>query len=292
MYRCIRLSGSVCMGIAMLAAAAGVMLFGAVRSFGEESGAAADGIAVPIIMYHSVVKDESLAGEYVVTVDELEEDIKGLLERGYTTVFCSEIADYVESAEGAAELPDKPVVLSFDDGCYNNFYYVLPLLEKYDVKATFAIVGDWCVQAASEEQPSPVYSYMDSDNLRTLVLSGRCELANHGYGMHSLEGRRGMLPLGGESGEDYRRTLWGDLTTVKKLFDKCGQHTTDVLAYPYGFADDQTEELAAQLGYRVTLSCEERVNAVAVGDHSCTKMMGRFNRASGRDIFALIEADE
>lgn len=291
MYRCIRLSGSVCMGIAMLAAAAGVTLFGAVRSFGEESGAEADGIAVPIIMYHSVVKDASLAGEYIVTVDELEADIRGLLERGYTTVFCSEIADYAEGVEGA-QLPEKPVALTFDDGCYNNFYYVLPLLEKYDVKATFAIVGEWCAQAAEEEQPSPVYSYMDSDNLRTLVLSGRCELANHGYEMHSLEGRRGMLPLGGESGEDYRRTLWGDLTSVKKLFEKCGQQTTDVLAYPYGFAEELTEELAAQLGYRVTLSCEERVNVVAVGDSGCTKMMGRFNRASGRDIFALIEADK
>lgn len=286
MYKSYRLSGSVCLGLAMIAAALGVMFFGTLKGFGEE-GEINDGTAVPIIMYHSVVKDPSLAGEYIITADELETDIKGLLARGYTPVFCSEIADF---ADGRGELPEKPVVLSFDDGCYNNFLYVLPLLEKYDVKATFAIVGEWCEQAASEEQPSPVYSYMDCDNLRTLVLSGRCELANHGFEMHSLDGRRGMLQLDSESFEDYRRTLWGDLTRVKKMLEKCGQQRVDVLAYPYGFSSEQTEELTAQLGYRVTLSCEERISVVAVGDYGCLKRMGRFNRASGRDIFAAIDA--
>lgn len=288
MYRCIKLSGRLCLAAAIIAAAVWAVFFCALKGFCEQSDVG-DGTAVPIIMYHSVVKDKSLAGEYIITTDELEADIKGLTERGYTPVFCSELADYVY---GRGELPEKPVVLSFDDGCYNNFYYVLPLLEKYDVKATFAIVGEWCEQACEEESPSPVYSYMDCDNLRTLTLSGRCELANHGYSMHSLEGRRGMLPMAGESGEDYRRALWGDLTEVKRLFERCGQEKTDVLAYPYGFAGEDTEELAAQLGYRVTLSCEERVNTVAVGDYGCIKMMGRFNRASGRDIFELIEESD
>lgn len=290
MFKVFRLSAAVC-----LALSAAVAIFTAVLLSGfskaevsaAENASGGDSRQLPILMYHSVVKDASLCGDYVITTDQLEQDIVWLLKNGYTPVFCNELPPF---AEGRGELPEKPVVLSFDDGCYNNFYYVLPLLEKYKVKAVFAVVGEWTVAAAEQAEPSPVYSSMDTDNLRSLVLSGYCELANHSWAMHGLGeegGRRGVLPMNGESERDYRRALWGDLTDCAKVIRAAGQQPT-TLAYPYGFREDMTEQLVKELGYTVTLSCDERVNTVSVGDYGCLFGMGRFNRPAGRSAEQIL----
>ncbi|MGN0632578.1 MAG: polysaccharide deacetylase family protein [Oscillospiraceae bacterium] len=238
-----------------------------------------EGTELPIVMYHSVVKDSSREGDYVVTVDRLEEDIKYILDCGYTPVFMSEVIDYVENN---GSLPEKPVVITFDDGCYNNFYYVLPLLEKYKVKAVFSVVGEWCMAAGEEAQPDPNYSSMDLENLKSMVYSGWCEVANHTWDMHSLEGRKGVTKMDGESDRDHRIALYNDLTQAQRFLERSGMRP-QVLTYPYGLLDEHSETAAEQLGFKATLGCGEKVNTIAVGDYSCLKNMGRFNRAACED---------
>ncbi len=245
------------------------------KAAGDDGGA----VSVPIVMYHSVRNDPDAAGEYVVTVEELEEDIRYILENGYKPVFCSELEDFVDSD---GELPEKPIVITFDDGSYNNFYYVLPLLQKYHVKAVFSVVGQWCMAAAEGAEPSPVYSYMDIDNLKTMYSSGYCEIANHSWDMHELGERRGAGRMAGESEEDYRRAVYNDVTQAQKLLSQSGM-TPVTYAYPYGICGDMGEQLMKEAGFDVTLSCEERVNKVAKGDYECLRFMGRFNRPSGAD---------
>lgn len=284
MFKTFKLSGTACLCAAMFITTLGILCFGAVgRAYAAKSE---EQVALPIIMYHSVVNDPKFAGDYVVTTDELESDIQYILSAGYTPIFCSEAADFVEN--GTA-LPESPIILSFDDGSYNNFYYVLPLLEKYKVKAVFAPVGKFVEESAGEESPSPIYSYMKGENLKSCVNSGLVELANHTYSMHELEPRKGALRMDGENAQDYRRELWSDLSAEQKLLKECGQEPV-TLAYPYGFLSDESEKYARELGFRVTLSCEERVNKLAVGDYSCTYKMGRFNRSSGRSVQNILES--
>ena len=281
MFGTIKLGKTACLCVSLAAAALCVTVFGAFgRAYAADSKEEnADTRQLPIIMYHSVVKDEALTGDYVITPAELEADLIWLKENGYTAVLCRELPDFVE---GGGELPGKPVVLSFDDGCYNNFYYALPLIEKYGFKAVFAPVGEWTEQAAAEETPSRVYSYMDAENLRTCAMSGRIEIADHTYSMHDLDKRRGVLPKAGEREGDYRRTFWSDLDRSRRLIERITGELPVTLVYPYGYCSGDTEALAAELGYRVTLGCEERVNTVSRGDYGCLSRMGRFNRATGR----------
>jgi peptidoglycan/xylan/chitin deacetylase (PgdA/CDA1 family) len=259
----------------MAAAAFAVLcmaLFRDVSASGED-----DGVNLPIVMYHSIVKDSSAAGEYVATVDELESDIAFLLSEGYTPVFCSEVADFVN---GRVSLPEKPIVLTFDDGCYNSFYYVLPILEKYKVKAVFSVVGEWCMAAGEEAEHSPLYSCMELENVRTLVLSGFCEIANHSWNLHSLDDRRGVCRTDGEDDREYARMLMNDTSQAQNFLKQSGA-ILRTYAYPYGFCSDESEEIIRAFGYDVTLGCEEKTNFVSVGDYGCLVQMGRFNRPSG-----------
>ena len=65
------------------------------------------------LMYHQVLKDESRAGKYIITPNELESDLAYLSENGYVSVLPSQL---VKIREQGGRLPEKTVVITFDDG--------------------------------------------------------------------------------------------------------------------------------------------------------------------------------
>ena len=76
-----------------------------------------DGINLPILMYHSILKDNSRAGKYVISPDTIEQDMLYLKDHGYTTVVMADLIDYVENG---TPLPEKPVMLTFDAVSYTH----------------------------------------------------------------------------------------------------------------------------------------------------------------------------
>ena len=116
------------------------IVFNSVSSVPVLSVNISDSVDMPIVMYHSVLKDTDLSGKYIVTPDTLKNDINFLKNKGYTFVSAQELIDYTN---GTSKLPDKPVMLTFDDGFYNNYGYVMPILSEYDAKAVISVVGSY-----------------------------------------------------------------------------------------------------------------------------------------------------
>lgn len=274
MFVNIRLKKSFCIIIIAVL----MLSIAAVKIFPEWAQAEEEqGIKVPIIMYHSILKDESLWGDYVLSPVELEKDIIYLKKAGYEAVFVSELIDY---AENGGELPEKPVVLTFDDGNYNNLTYLLPLLEKYDFKATVSIVGKYSQVACEEAEPSPVYSYLDWQDISKLADSGRVEIANHSYDMHSLDSRKGVCIMEGESYKQYRQAFYNDIFMTQRLLkENCGI-TPDVFTYPYGMSCTEARHLVLTCGFKATLGVEEKTNYIRAGEPECLYDLHRYNRPS------------
>lgn len=97
-------------------------------------------VACPVINYHSVKATEEGDMSWSTTGEKLEEDICQLLDAGYT--FISSADFYKAQAEGT-DLPEKPVILTFDDGYENNYTVAYPILKKYNVKADIFVVTDY-----------------------------------------------------------------------------------------------------------------------------------------------------
>ena len=91
-----------------------------------------DEVTLPIIMYHSINEKNDKDSDYIVSPKLFEKDLAYIKKKGYTPVFMKDVISYVE---GDGKLPKKPIVISFDDGYFNNYYYAYPLLRKYDMKA-------------------------------------------------------------------------------------------------------------------------------------------------------------
>lgn len=97
-----------------------------------------DEIELPIIMYHSLLKYQK--STYIVHPNIFEEDLKYIQSKGYSTITMTELINYVYND---APLPEKPIIITFDDGYYNNLSYAVPLLHKYNMKAVVSIVGEY-----------------------------------------------------------------------------------------------------------------------------------------------------
>ncbi|MBQ8836646.1 MAG: polysaccharide deacetylase family protein [Clostridia bacterium] len=233
--------------------------------------------AVPILMYHSVCNNEKVNSDYRISPEMFESDMKYLFENGYTAIYVGDLVGYVY--EGMP-LPDKPVIITLDDGYLNNSTYVLPILEKYDMCATVSVVGEFIAEAEREKDPNPKYAYLTWQDIRTLEDSGRIEIGNHTNAMHEIGERRGCMKIVGESDDGYDKALSSDLTALQNSLTEKSGITPIVFTYPFGFVSEESLPIVKKLGFLAALTCYERINYID-GTRDQLYRLGRFNRAPG-----------
>lgn len=262
------------LAIAVLFAITGTLLF----FWGQQPTLAVSqsdtGIKVPILMYHSILKDPQRTGDYVISPEQLEKDLIYLQNHGYTTVLLADLIAYVH--EGTP-LPDKPIVLTFDDGYYNNLVYLLPLLEKYQMKAVVAVVGEYVQRFSDTKDPNPNYAHLNWDDIKTLQQSGLVEIQNHSYSMHEQKGRKGAGRMRGESVEAYTQALKADLGKLQEAMKEHTGTVPNTFVYPFGQVSKESLSVLKELGFQASLSCYEKTN-VLTRDPECLYSLCRFNR--------------
>lgn len=281
MYRFIILkkrTAFLCLALAFFMMTCGVCL-AAVRIAASEQGSAPqEGVSLPILMYHSILKNPSSAGKYVISPDTFEADMKYLKENGYTSVLSEEIINYVKN--GSA-LPEKPIMITLDDGYLNNLTYVVPILEKYDMKAVISIVGEYTERFSAQADHNPNYSHFSWADINECISSGRIEIGNHTYNMHKQAERRGSMKKRSESAEEYEKNFSEDvLKTQQLLKEHCGIEPR-IFTYPYGAVSNASLDIVKKLGFEMSLGCCEKVNIITKGNPESLYQLCRFNRPSG-----------
>lgn len=245
-----------------------------------------EGIEVPILMYHSVLKDTNRSGKYVITPSQMEDDLKYLSDNGYTTVFMQELIDYVN---GKDELPPKPIVLTFDDGYYNNYAYVYPLLQKYQAKAVISVVGTYTDAYSEHKDENPAYAHLSWENLKEMQDSGLVEIQNHTYNMHQNDkGRSGCKKRRGESDEQYREVLNKDIGKLQQEIRERLNAEAAVFTYPYGSVSEASFPILRDMGFQATLSCQEGMNYIGKNPEDLY-MLRRYLRSNKRSAASILK---
>jgi len=242
--------------------------------------------ALPILMYHNIHSKNT--GKYTLSPKALEEDIIYLKEQGYTTIVVQDLINYKEKG---APLPAKPIMLTFDDGCTNNYTNVLPLLRKYNVKCVLSTVGAWTDSNYKNGVLDETGSHLNYAQMKEMYLSGLVELQNHTYDLHKHQnGRTGLKRKKGESFEEYKKLLSADLTKWKdKTKQNIGAEFTAV-TFPFGAYCESSVEIIKELGYKMVLGCWEKVNHI--NQDSDNFILHRYNRPAGistKSFFAKFE---
>lgn len=181
-----------------------------------------------ILMYHDVVEDGVDCSDWTITTSRLREDCQWLRDHGYTTLLPSEVVQM--NKEGT--LPERAVLVTFDDGYISNLELALPILEETNTKAVVSII----TERIDSEKPG----FMSWDMCEELNASELVEIGSHTHSLHGTG--NGIRRLEGESREEYRARVLPDIqTSIDRIEEHLGAKPR-FLAYPHGVADPWAED--------------------------------------------------
>lgn len=253
----------------------------------EASTSSAKEIKLPILMYHGIRKDNSAQNKYVISPDEFESDLKYIKENGYETIVVADLLEYFDNGKA---LPEKPIMITFDDGCLNNYTYAFPLLKKYNAKMILSPIGKCIDEYSKNGDKNPAYAQADWNTLREMSDSGLVEIQNHTYNMHASIGRVGASQKIGESDEEYRKNLSEDLKKFNERMKAELNITPTAFTYPYGAISKNSPDIIKELGFRASFDCSEKLNHIkSEADlHKLHRFIRPHNKSSA-EILSKIE---
>ncbi len=239
-------------------------------------------VEIPVVMYHAVLKDEARHGRYVISPAEFENDLTYLEQHGYTTVLISDLIAYTRGAN----MPQKPILLTFDDGYYNNYLYAFEIAKRHRAKFVISPIGFWTDHYTETGEQNAYYTHATWVQLREMADSGLVEVQNHSYDLH--KDGVGVKKLSGETEEQYRDRLTKDLQKAQSAIESHIGTAPTALVYPFGAVSPSTLALVKELGFSCTLTCEEKTSRIT-GEPDSLYGLGRYLRVSGISSQAFFE---
>jgi peptidoglycan/xylan/chitin deacetylase (PgdA/CDA1 family) len=178
-------------------------------------------VLVPIILYHRIAVSP-INSQYYVPPEKFEEEMKLLHDWGYTTITTELL---IKAIKEGADLPPRPIVISFDDGHLNNYTTAFPIMQKYGFTGVLYIVSNY--MGADE--------YMNADQIKEMAAAGwevGSHSVSHAY-LTSLEPARQRYEVV-ESRAILEEALGVPVLTI---------------AYPFGVSNSGVIDYAIFAGY-------------------------------------------
>jgi peptidoglycan/xylan/chitin deacetylase (PgdA/CDA1 family) len=211
------------------------------------------GAEVPILMYHEIASRHDTASRLAVPPDSFAAQLEHLHEAGFTALTVSGLASAL--AGDPVRLPERPVVITFDDGFADFHREALPLLCRYGFAATVFVTTGWIDDAgpyAAGRRPGRMLCW---NQIREAATAG-VEIGAHSHRHPQLD----QIPPS---------RLRDELTTSKSLLEDGLGVAVPNLAYPFGYSNARVRQVAREIGY----------------EHACA--VGNVIAGPGEDPFAL-----
>jgi len=200
-----------------------------------------------ILMYHKI--DELPEGVRnpgnFVSPPRFEEQMDAVRAWGYRTITFEQWLDYRNGM--AVTMPQRPLILTFDDGytCFDE--HAWPVLRARGMSATVFLVASQIGGANVWDEGEVRFPLLGAERIRALQTEGV-----H-FGSHSVSHR----PLARISSDDAFRELSESRWSLSALLGR----DVDVFAYPFSNQSDTVRALARQAGYRCAVRGSGRMNS-------------------------------
>ena len=242
------------------------------------------GYPLPVVMYHNFLKTESSCGKYTITPNEFEEDILYLKNKGYSFVNCEDVINYVYENKS---LPEKSIMITIDDGYYNNYLYIFPIIKKHNVKVVISPIGIETDKYSMSLDLNPAYANMCWENIKEMKESGLAEIQNHSYDLHHFtKEQTGCSKTKNEDSSSHIERIYSDLKMANDAIYKNTGFTPTCMTFPFGITSKDVNKLIKSMGFKMSLSCSEGVSYI---NHNpeCLYMIKRYNRPHNisREVF-------
>lgn len=200
------------------------------------------GQQVPILMYHRVEKVSH--DRNTVPLDKFIWQMQYLQKNGYHTISVQQLERHLTEQ---VPLPEKPIVITFDDGYADNYEYALPVLRQYGLTASVFVVAGWVGRECGWRKPGQRNAtLMNWEELRAWQSAGM------EVGAHTMH-----HPKLSQLTEAQIRE---ELSDSKQLLEENLHTEVSVLCYPYGDFDLRVQRIAQEVGFTAALAIFEGVS--------------------------------
>lgn len=228
-----------------------------------------------VLCYHAVPEQAQPGDSYSVPQKIFAEQMEYLRTHGYHVVSLDDILD---AGKGGKELPENPVLLTFDDAYISYYDFIVPFLEKLNYPSVLAVVG------AFIDHPEPGLSepLMSWAQIREVSSRKLVRVVSHTYNLHrsvqyNPQGNvaaavsvRAFDPVTKiyETEKEYKSRINADFLRQNQIFLEKLEVIPQVLVWPYGEYNSVSLEIARENGYRATFTLKDgfahikRLNAI------------------------------
>lgn len=221
------------------------------------------------LTFHDVRDDVAKRGDrdvYAISTKNLAQYLEWIQREGWHPI---RLEDVWLARQGKKTLPNKALLLTFDDGALSSYNRVFPLLKQYKTPAVFAIPTSWINGNSKDaEEAYGVGNLMTWPQMREMVASGYAEFVSHSDNMHRgilANQQQNMQPAAitreyfaqqkrYETEAEYQQRVIADLTQSKQILDRELAINTKAIFWPYGAVSTDSEELAAKAGLPMSFS--------------------------------------
>ncbi|MBS0193260.1 MAG: poly-beta-1,6-N-acetyl-D-glucosamine N-deacetylase PgaB [Proteobacteria bacterium] len=233
-----------------------------------------------ILSYHEIAeRDDALVSMYTVTPTLFVRQMDWLKNNGYRFVGVDQVlADWA----GKKPLPDKAVLITFDDGYRSMYVHAFPILKLFHAPAVVALVGKWMDVPENgkvdfDGRSIPRTDLLSWAQVREMQDSGLVEVASHTYGMHEgiLANPQGNLQpaatarrwIGAEhryeNETEYAQRVRADLQHSTAELRRHLGRAPRIVVWPYGRYNIETRTIAVELGMPIGLTLDDGGNSAA-----------------------------
>jgi peptidoglycan/xylan/chitin deacetylase (PgdA/CDA1 family) len=201
-------------------------------------------IFIPVLCYHRIIP--KVLSVYDLTPGMLEKQLRFFLAQGYQPITALQ---YLKLQKYPQFFPDKPIMLTFDDGNKSHFRYVFPLLQKYNIKATFFV---YLNTVATK-----------SDKL--IIWDELMKMSRAGMDIESHTMSHPYLTKSAEKLDNPRYLAWLDheLKDSRRIIEEHLKTKVVSLAYSFGWFNSVVEAKAVEAGYQGIFTVNWGVNRAA-----------------------------
>lgn len=190
---------------------------------------------IPVLMYHSINYEKN--NILRVPKDKFAAEMKWLYDNGYTTLSLDEVCDAVSNKK---EVPEKSVVLTFDDGYKDNYESAFPVLKQYNFKATVFMITD--------EIGDSKNGYLTAEQIKEMDAGGM-RIESHTVDHPDLNTL------------SYKQQ-YKELTKSKAELETLLGRPVNFVAYPSGEYDSNTIKAAKKAGYKMCFKMKGGIGSI------------------------------
>ncbi|MGB6407814.1 MAG: polysaccharide deacetylase family protein [Planococcus donghaensis] len=249
-------------------------------------------VAIPVLMYHILIpgRNDSISVDPV----SFKEQMLSLKSAGYTTITELELLAHLEED---ATLPDKPILITFDDGYISNYSIAFPILKELNMKASIYVIASRIFE--TNGVTAGEYEKLSWQQAREMV--GTMSIQSHTWDSHSKQPDfqqqdRGLITSRLftdnklETQQEFEDRTFTDLSTAKNTIEKNVGTQVVAISYPYGEYTEDTIRLAKKAGYKMAFTIHNGTNNQYSSPFELKRITAD-GKYSGEELIQLIESD-